>query len=391
MMLSRRSLMVSTSAALATSMFPRHSTALAAPAGTWGARGSLLDRLVDDAVQSHRVPGVALVVWEGGRAVYRRWAGMANLETGTAVDAGSVFRVGSISKQVTAVLMLQLAAQDKLALSDPASDYLPFLKRHAAFSLLELLQHTAGVHDGDYDVSGLAGSHIEQAQRIARQQPFFDFDPGTAWLYSNANYLLAGAVIEQVTGKPLAELAAESLFSPLQLAHTAFDAPMQVVPGRVSGYTPTEVATAPFDNAEYIDVRLAGAAGAMRSTADDLCRWLEAVFGERGLPAEFARQMVEPGLLRNGERSSTRRFSDADRAMGDTQYGLGLMLDRNTRDQSLIVQHHGGINGFAAFAARHIPSGLTYACLCNADTYPGLPLRDIRRAVFRDLLPLATG
>lgn len=390
-MLSRRSLMVSTSAALATTLFSRPSTTRAASDATWDARGSQLDRIVDDAVQSHRVPGVALAVWEGGRAVYGRWAGKANLETGTAVLADSVFRVGSISKQVTAVLLLQLAAQDKLSLADPASDYLPFLKRHAAFSLLELLQHTAGVHDGDYDLSGLGGSHVEQAQRIAQQPQFFDFDPGTAWLYSNANYLLAGAVIEQVTGKPLAEHAAQSLFAPLQLAHTAFDAPMQVVAGRVSGYTPTDVAAAPFDNADYIDVRLAGAAGALRSTADDLCRWLDAVFGERGLPADFARQMVEPGRLRNSELASTRRFSEADSAMGETQYGLGLMLDRGTRDQSLIVQHHGGINGFAAFAARHIPSGLSYACLCNADTYPGLPLRDIRRAVFRDLLPPATG
>ena len=390
-MLTRRALLASSSSVLAASMVARQSTTLAAPPGPWGERGALLDRIVDDAVQSRRVPGVALVVWEGGRAVYERLAGTANLETGTPVDAGSVFRVGSISKQVTAVLLLQLAAQGKLALSDPASDYLPFLETHADFSLRELLQHTAGVHDGEYDLSGLAGSHIEQARRIANQQPFFDFDPGTAWLYSNANYLLAGAVIEQVAGKPLAALAAETLFSPLQLRHTAFDAPAQVVAGRASGYTPTGVATAPFDNAEYIDVRLAGAAGALRSTADDLCRWLEAVFGKHGLPAEFATQMVEPGRLRNGKHSSTHRFSEADRAMGDTQYGLGLMLDRSTRDGSLIVQHHGGINGFAAFAARHIPSGLTYACLCNADTYPGLPLRDVRRTIFRDLLPIATG
>ncbi|MBB5207878.1 serine hydrolase domain-containing protein [Chiayiivirga flava] len=390
-MLSRRSLLVSTSAALASTAFARPAIAAAAPPAPWGERGALLDRLVDEAVQSQRVPGVALVVWEGGRAVYGRWAGTANLETGTAVDAGSVFRVGSISKQVTAVLLLQLAAQGRLALSDAASDHLPFLKRHAPFSLLELLQHTAGVHDGEYDLSGLGASHVEQARRIAQQQPFFDFDPGTAWLYSNANYLLAGAVIEQVAGKPLAALAAETLFAPLQLGHTAFDAPMQIVPGRVSGYTPTGVATAPFDNADYFDVRLAGAAGALRSTADDLCRWLEAVFGEGGLPAEFARRMVEPGRLRNGEPASTRRFSEADRAMGDTQYGLGLMLDRATRDQSLIVQHHGGINGFAAFAARHVPSGLSYACLCNADTYPGLPLRDVRRTIFRDILPIATG
>jgi hypothetical protein len=96
--------------------------------------------------------------------------------------------------------------------------------------------------------------------------------------------------------------------------------------------------------------------------------------------------MTLPGRLRNGKLSSTHRFSEKDQPMGNTQYGLGLMLDEATLDGSLIANHHGGINGFASYLASHPSSDLAYACLCNADTHPGLPFRDIRRGVFADLL-----
>lgn len=348
-----------------------------------------LQALLEQAVSSSATPGIALTVRRNGQEIFSRQAGLANLETGTQVTDASVFRVGSLTKQFAAAMILKLVAAGKLALADPARDYLPFLRRHEPFTILELLNHTAGVRDGDYDTGGFeASSQIAQAERIARQEPFFDFPPGTAWLYSNANYLLVGAVIERVSGKPLADAASTLLFQPLGLRDTAFDAPGDVVPGRASGYTPTGRPAAPFRNADYLDVALAGAAGAMRSTVPDLCRWQEALLSGKALLPALSRMMTLPGRLRNGQLSSTGRFSENDRPMGDTQYGLGLMLDNATRDGSLIAQHHGGINGFAAYLAAHPSSGLVYACLCNADTHPGLPLRDIRRTVFADLLPI---
>lgn len=101
--------------------------------------------------------------------------------------------------------------------------------------------------------------------------------------------------------------------------------------------------------------------------------------------------MTMPGKLRNGQLASTNRFSINDKLMGATQYGLGLMLDKETVDQSLIVNHHGGINGFASYLASHVPTDLTLACLCNIDTHPGLPFRAARREVFGEFLPLMPG
>ena len=346
-----------------------------------------LGALIEEAVRTGGAPGIALTAWSNGKQVFVHAAGMANLETGTRVGAESVFRIGSLTKQFTGALVLKLVAAGKLELSDRADKHLSFLGKHEPFSILELLNHTAGVRDGDYDLSNLQGhSQVEQARRMAQQNPFFDFAPGTAWLYSNANYILVGAVIEQVTGKPLAEAAAQLLLEPLGLGHSAFDRPDEIVTGRVSGYTPTEDPHHPFQNAEYLDVALTGAAGAMRSTVSDLCRWHQALLSGLALPRPLREAMTAPGKLRNGQLAGAHRFSENDRPMGDTQYGLGLMLDNATRDRSLIVNHHGGINGFASYLATHVPSGLGFACLCNADTNPALPFRALRRKIFEAVL-----
>jgi D-alanyl-D-alanine carboxypeptidase len=358
------------------------------PAASGAIDAGRLDAVLEAAVAARHTPGVALAVWHRGEPLYRRAIGSANLETASGLGIDSVFRVGSVSKQVTAALVLRLVGQGRLALDDPAQKYLPVLSKHAPFSVLELLNHTAGIRDGEYDTrADHTLSHLEQAERMAAQAPFFDFPPGTAWLYSNAGYLLVGAIIEKVTGLSLAQAAATELFEPLGLRHTAFDRSGEVVPGRVSGYTPTGEAAVPFENAAWLDVGLAGAAGALRSTAEDLCRWQQSLWWSDALPRDFARPLAVAARLRDGRLAREARFAERDRAMGETDYGLGLMLDRGTRDGSLILGHHGGINGFAAYAASHPASGLSYACLCNADTHPGLPLRDVRRTVFAAVLP----
>lgn len=344
-----------------------------------------LGELTATAVTSMATPGIALTVWRNGKEIYSSYAGQANLETGTPVVANSVFRIGSLTKQFTAALVLKLVAQGKLSLDDKVQAHLPFLGKHERFTLAELLHHTAGIHDDNEAPVGPL-SQLELAEHLAGTEPFFDFKPGTAWRYSNAGYMLAGAVIEKATGRPLAEAAASLLFEPLGLTRTAFDAVGDVVPGRVSGYAPTGDAPTPFRNADYIDVALSGGAGAMRSTASDLCRWHHLLFRGDVLPMPLVQAMLTPGRLRNGALSGSNRHDPQARAIGDVQYGYGLMLDTHTIDHRPIAAHHGGIYGFAAYLASHPSTGLSYACLCNADTHPGLPLRDIRRQVFAGVL-----
>ena len=335
-------------------------------------------------------PGAAVEVALQGRKLILACAGFANLETGGPVGAATVFRIGSLTKQFTAALMLKLVSQGKLDLEAPAARYLPCFSGKSPFTLRELANHTAGLHS-DESGPGLPESadppsQVELARAISKQNPLFDFDPGTAWCYSNANYIVLGAVIEQVAGKPLGEVASDLLFKPLGLDRTAFDTAGAVVPGRADGYTPVPGKPGAYTHAAFLPISEAGGAGAMRSVGSDLCRWHHALFGHQVFGPEWVRQMVTPGRLRDGRLSGSHRFRPEDASYGDVQYGMGFLVPPPNQGHPSVL-HYGFINGFSACLETFLDVGLTTAILCNADAGPDLPFRAIRRRVAHQVLP----
>jgi D-alanyl-D-alanine carboxypeptidase len=218
---------------------------------------------------------------------------------------------------------------------------------------------------------------VQLAEDIARQRKPFDFDPGTAWLYSNANYIVLGAIIERVTGKALARTLADLVFAPLNLKSAAMDTSADVVIGRASGYSPTGNTKNPYNNAPYIEVSQAGGAGAMRSNVIDLCRWHEALLGASLFDQAHVALMLTPGRLRDGRLSSTHRFSAEDAHYGDTEYAAGMLVS-GPSDPNPSILHYGAINGFAAVLQTYREKRLTFAALCNADIGPDTPFRGIR-------------
>lgn len=361
----------------------RATSGLASPSSS-----SALMTIAQQVVQSKSSPAIQIAVMKAGVLTESIALGSANLESLTAASPRSVFRIGSLTKQITGALLLKLQTEKKLSLTDPAAKYLPFLSRHAACTIKELAQHTAGIHE-DQDPPLLSGeiTQYRLAQALAEQKQFFDFPPGSAWLYSNANYILLGAIIESVTKQTLGQVVEKYLTGKLALAATGYDDLGQVLIGRAAGYSQTASEKEPFRNAAWIDVAQSGAAGAMRSTAAELVTLAQALLFGTLLTSTERAEFLEPSRLRNGKPASSNRFSEQDRAMGDAQYGLGIHLDHtSTRDKSLIVHHTGFIAGFSAYLATHMGSQITVACLCNVDVNPKLPFRDIRRAVFRSVL-----
>ncbi len=349
---------------------------------------SALMTIAQQVVQSKSSPAIQIAVMKAGVLTESIALGSANLESLTAASPRSVFRIGSLTKQITGALLLKLQTEKKLSLTDPAAKYLPFLSRHAACTIKELAQHTAGIHE-DQDPPLLSGeiTQYRLAQALAEQKQFFDFPPGSAWLYSNANYILLGAIIESVTKQTLGQAVEKYLTGKLALAATGYDDLGQVLIGRAAGYSQTASEKEPFRNAAWIDVAQSGAAGAMRSTAAELVTLAQALLFGTLLTSTERAEFLDPSRLRNGKPASSNRFSEQDRAMGDAQYGLGIHLDHtSTRDKSLIAHHTGFIAGFSAYLATHMGSQTTVACLCNVDVNPKLPFRDIRRAVFRSVL-----
>jgi CubicO group peptidase (beta-lactamase class C family) len=335
------------------------------------------------AIAARACPGVQLALAVEGLILFSQRYGFSNLETRSPVGPASVFRIGSITKQFTAAAMLKLSETGRVSLDDPAARYLAFLRPLKPFTIRELLHQTAGLHSDEAEPAPAGPMHRSQldlARDIAMQAVPFDFDPGTAWHYSNANYIMLGAIVEAVTGMSLAAALAALVIRPLGLARTAFDNPAEIVRGRASGYSPVDGKPGQFVNADCVDVTQAGGAGAMRSTAEDLCRWHHGLLGGRLLGKEALATMLAPGRLRDGRLSGANRFSADDGHYGDVQYASGLLVSPpRVRDPTVL--HYGAINGFAAVLETHLERRATIAVLCNADMNSELPFRAIRRSV----------
>ncbi|MBX3595593.1 serine hydrolase domain-containing protein [Sphingomonas sp.] len=349
--------------------------------------GDDIGPLIDDAVRRNAIPGVATAVMKAGVQLYARSAGRANLETGTSMSPDAILRIGSLTKQFVAAAVIRLAMLGKLDLSAPVSRYLPAFSKLPPFSLLEAMHQTAGLHSDESEEAiaapAPARTQLALAAEIAGQAKPFDFPPGTAWLYSNANYIVLGAVIEQVMAMPLATAMERLVFEPLGLRHTAFDNAEEVVPGRASGYSATQTGVPPFANAAWLDPSQTGGAGAMRSTVGDLCKWHDLLLGDRLLDRTHTRLMLTPGRLRDGRLSSANRFPPQDANYGDygdTEYACGLLVSGPSQPHPNIL-HYGFINGFSAVLQTWIGPRVTFASLCNVDVGPGVPFSGIRKAV----------
>ncbi|MGB8843933.1 MAG: serine hydrolase domain-containing protein [Aliidongia sp.] len=358
-------------------------SALAQPAGQTD-NDPDIDQAIDDALKAHACPGISIAVSRAGTIIFSRGFGLANIETQTPVSECSIFRIGSLTKQFTAAAIIKLASVGRVGLATSVGTYLPALHSLKSLTLLELMHHTAGLHSDEDDRTTPAPAtprtQVQLAEEIARQTKPFDFDPGTAWRYSNANYIVLGAVIESVTRMPLARALSDLVFTPLHLTSTAMDLSSEVVPNRASGYTRTDNQAAPFENAAFIEVSEAGGAGAMRANAIDLCRWHNSLLEERLFDRAHIDLMLTPGRLRDGRLSSANRFSAEDAHYGDIEYACGLLIS-GFSDPNPSIIHYGNINGFSAALQSYEKSRVTFAVLCNSDAGPDLPFRAVRKHI----------
>ncbi|WP_333592094.1 serine hydrolase domain-containing protein [Brevundimonas sp.] len=318
-------------------------------------------------IDAGATPGLQVAVWRGGEALFSQGFGQANLETAAPLTPASVMRVGSVTKQFTAAVMLQLQQEGRLSLDDALARYRPDIPRAQDLILRRMLNHTSGL--GNYtdrpdraELMQAARADRTTAQNVAEvvaHQPFMAYEPGQGWAYSNSAYVLLGALIEQIDDRPLGETMKARLFDPLGLADTALDDAARVVPNRASGYTPRRGGG--FDNAAYVSMSFPAAAGALRSTCDDLCRWTEALHGGRVLNAGSLDQMLTPGRLIDGSRPLNRRGLPRD-------YGLGLIVTDHPR-LGRVAMHDGDIMGFSAIVCRFLDTGLNVAVVSNCDAH----------------------
>lgn len=314
-------------------LVPALFAATQSPSQTTPAR---IDTLVKSYASQGDFNGSVLVAWQG-KVIYRKGFGWANAEWKIPNTPTTKFRIGSITKQFTAMLVMQLVEEGKLRLDGTIGDYLPDYPAGPgrAVTIHQLLTQTSGIHNYTAlprffpEWSRLPQSH---AALLAMFDSLpLDFTPGSQWRYSNSGYLVLGAIVEQVGGKPYDVALRQRILDPLGLKDTGYDWNAPVIPNRAEGYTRG------FDgleNASFIDMSTPFSAGGMYSTVEDLYRWDQALAARKLLSAASYRAYLGPQV----------------EARPGLKYGYGWLharvLRRAGQDSADAIGHDGGINGF---------------------------------------------
>jgi CubicO group peptidase (beta-lactamase class C family) len=285
----------------------------------------------------------AVLVARHGEILLDQAYGLANREWQIPNMPSTRFRIGSITKQFTAAAILLLEEQGRLRIDDALVNFLPDVPAAwRPITLRQLLSHTSGIPSFTSlpDLAVLRRSPLELEKGLARLYDLpLEFEPGEKYSYSNSGYLLLGLIIEQVSGQGYGAFLRGQILQPLGLKDTDCDSNTAIIPLRASGYV---INAGRHENAPYINMEVAHAAGALYSTTHDLLHWTRALFGGRLLSAASLGKMTAPGK---------------------GNYGLGLVVQ--TVNGRKLIEHAGSIEGFNSHLAHYPGSGITVVVLAN--------------------------
>ena len=183
-----------------------------------------IDKITAETLTNTGVPSASVAVVKDGQIVFTKAYGDAKLDPKTAASPTMRYSIGSISKQFTSAAMLLLQEQGKLSLDDRVSKYVPDLTRANEVTIRQLLSHTSGYQDywpQDYVMPGMLKPTTAKAIMDSWAKIPLDFEPGTKWQYSNTNFVIAGVIIEKVSGMPLMKFLQEKVFAPLGMKSVA--------------------------------------------------------------------------------------------------------------------------------------------------------------------------
>jgi len=345
--------------------------AVAAP-GWSDPRVEGIDALVTEAMTRAGVPGMQVAVRHGDQLRLILGRGVADFEHDLPVTADTVFAIGSITKQVTALAIAQLVVDGRLDLDDRVGSHLPELadRSVAEATLKQLLTHQSGLlnytdlpelHKRAWHPHG----HAEMLDWFVDGP--LEFPPGQRWRYTNSGTYLLGMVVEAVAGKSYAEYLQQHVFDPLAMADTAYADSKLIVPGRARGYDAGP--DGGLRHARGYDASVPFAAGALVSTGRDLLAYASAVLGGAGIGEDLHRLIVTAGELDDGTRLA---------------YTLGSFFATSFEGRRKF-SHGGQIYGYSAQLAHYPDDDLTVVILSNRHEYQPAAV-SLERRIARILL-----
>jgi len=341
------------------------------PASAWGQSGDVVladHETVTTDVRAQEIdamlskyfrpgePGAAIIISQHGSILFRKAYGLANTETNVSLRPELPLRTGSVTKQFTAAAIMLLAEQGKLSVSDEIGKYFPEGPGHDRHVTIEhLLTHTSGIRN--YTELPQFGAVMSKDVSVDEAIDFFkdvppQFQPGQRFSYSNSNYFLLGAIIEKVSGMSYPDFMQQQIFQPLQMRSTAIEkaaSPLSTVIGYTQGRK--GIASVP-----YYSMNWPFAAGALRTSVDDLARWDSAITTGTLLRRESWDRMATDYTLNDGSH---------------TGYGYGWFIRRLSGSNAL--EHGGDIGGFSADMWRFPKEELFVAVLANSDSHDPAP------------------
>ena len=315
-------------------------------------KSAAVDEIFVDVAKSGS-PGCALAVARNGKTVYEKGYGLANIEENVSITRETVFDIGSTSKQFTAASILLLERQGKLSVHDDIRKYVPEIPDYGhKITILQLLNHTSGLRDylTLFELAGIDTDSVTtdaDALGIIANQKALNFAPGSEWLYSNSGFFLLSVIVERVSGKRLAQFAAENIFTPLGMKSTVYrDGHTQLLPHRALAYEAKEKEGGYALDVSYFEQT---GDGAVHTSVGDLLKWDENFYSGQIGGKELLAELQEPAKLDSGKT---------------LKYAKGLMVE--TYRGLPIVEHGGSWGGYRAQLLRFPEQHFSVVCLCNA-------------------------
>ncbi len=334
-----------------------------------------IDRIVERGLEQMGAPSASVAIVKDGEIAYVHAYGDAKIEPKTAARPEMRYSIGSISKQFTATAVLMLAEQGKLSLDDKVAKYVPDLTRANEVTIRQLLSHTSGYQDywpQDYVMPSMMQPVTAQKILDLWAKKPLDFDPGTKWQYSNTNYVIAGVIIEKVSGMPVVQFLQHNVFEPLGMQHIEDVNLHRLGETDATGYMryalgPPRVA--PKEGAGWLF-----AAGELAMPASELAKWDIGMLHQRLLKPATYSEMETEVKLKDGH---------------GTGYGLGLQTGNVAGHRAM--RHGGEVSGFTSQNTVFLDDNAAVAVLTNQDANgaAGLIARQIAGVLLAPANPVA--
>jgi serine beta-lactamase-like protein LACTB, mitochondrial len=316
--------------------------------------------------RSSSTPGISVAVASKGRIVFSQGAGVVDLDNLVPATGTSVYNIGSVSKVITAVAILQLLEQGKISLDDPIQKYVPgFPDKGSPITLKHLLTHTSGIRhyrktdfpDSEDNENKRPFATFEDAIKIFKDDPLL-FKPGEYYSYSSYAVNLLQGVIEKVTGMLFEDYMREHVWMPAAMLNTSFDVPERIVPHRAKSY---RVEKGRALNYYYNDLTYKFASGGMISTVEDLVRLGTALnHGELLKPETIA-------LMYKSQMDPVLQYQkDGPPIKESFQQGLLWRIQKDGAGRTF-AYHCGSVKAFNACLVNFIDEDLVVALAVNSD------------------------